>query len=90
MFGNVCHQYNNYVNCSSCQNPEYINAMFHVRKVEEENIRMSVFVKNNFGSFERGRAFYEFIQKEDLLFWTKAIRMKKGNIKVNINFLLKN
>ena len=61
------------------------NGMFQVLKVDEENVRMSTFIRNKLGSFEKGRAFFEFTEKEDLPFCRKAIRENNNSLKVNIS-----
>ena len=59
-------------------------SMFQVLKVDEENVRMSKFVRNKLGSFEKGKAFFELTEKEDLPFCRKAMREQNTTLKVNI------
>ena len=61
-----------------------MNILFHVLEVNEENVRMSEFVKRKLkiSSFERGRAFYEFTLKEDLPYCRKVVRMTKNTTTV--------
>ena len=44
-------------------------------KVEKDNMRMSSFVKQNLGSFENGRAFYEFTSEEDFLHYEEVVKV---------------
>ena len=54
-----------------------MNGIFHVLEVDEDNLRMSEFVKRKLGSFESAKAFYEFIRKEeDLPCCRKVIHMQ--------------
>ena len=48
------------------QDPKYYTEKFYVLKVDKNNIRMSEFIRAKIGSFENGKAFYEFKQSEDL------------------------
>ena len=54
--------------------------MFRVLLVDEDNVRMSTFVRKKTGSFEEGRAFYEFTENEDLPYCRKVIRMPVGKV----------
>ena len=56
------------------------NLEFHVLAVEED-VQMAKFVEDKLGAkFENGRAFYEFTQIEDLLFYRDVVAMPKVNI----------
>ena len=48
------------------QDPKKYTERFHVLKVDMSNVRMSEFIRMKIGSFENGKAFYEFMQPEDL------------------------
>ena len=66
-----------------------MNGKFRALQVDEDNVRMSDFITKRIGTFERGKAFYEFQQgdKEDLLCCRKAIRItdKKVLLELNLN-----
>ena len=68
---------NNYDNTISLQNRELMYGKFRALQVQVDNVRMSDFITKEIGSFERGKAFYEFKagDKEDLLCCRKAIRI---------------
>lgn len=67
------------------QSEKIISRKFTLLEVDEDNIRLSVFVKSKLGcnSFENGRAFYEFNQEEDLLYYKEVVLLptNKDNIK---------
>ena len=63
------------MNLVHMQNPKYYTEKFYVLKVDENNVRMSEFVKMKIGSFENGRAFYEFKQPEDLLYYKEVVHV---------------
>ena len=42
-------------------------------KVDADNVRMSEFVKQKLGFFNKGEVFYEFSQEEDLLSYKEII-----------------
>ena len=41
---------------------------------------MSSFIKQNLGSFENGRAFYEFTDEEDFLHYKEVVKVLKGQV----------
>ena len=54
-------------------------------EVDEDNVRLSQFVRKIFGSFENGRAFYEFSQQECFPACRKVIIIPDAKVyKVNI------
>ena len=55
---------------------------FHVLHVEEDedNTQMSKFFEKNLGYFENGKAFYEFKDKEDLIFYKEVVREQKNKV----------
>ena len=53
-------------------------------KVEKDNMRMSSFVKQNLGSFENGRAFYEFTSEEDFLHYKEVVKVQKSQVCLTI------
>ena len=62
------------------QNPDCMEAYFHVLYVDEDNVQMSDFVKRALGvtKFENGRAYYEFTQtEEDFVSYKEVVRMHK-------------
>ena len=63
-----------------CQNPKFVGGFkICALTVTEDNVRMSDFVTKGKGSFESGKAFYEFKDKdEDLLYCRKAMNIPKG------------
>ena len=68
------------MNLVHMQNPKYYTEKFYVLKVDENNVRMSEFVKMKIGSFENGRAFYEFKQPEDLLHYKEVVHVSTSLI----------
>ena len=48
------------------QDPRTYTEKFQVLKVDRNNVRMSEFIREKIGSFESGKAFYQFNQPEDL------------------------
>ena len=56
---------------------------FHLLKVDEDNVRMSEFVKRKVSKFENGKAFYELTESEDLLYYKEVIHLELKNVKVN-------
>lgn len=63
------------MNLVHMQNPKYYTEKFYVLRVDENNVRMSEFVKMKIGSFENGRAFHEFKQPEDLLYYKEVVHV---------------
>ena len=57
------------------QDPKYYIEKFYVLKVDENNVRMSEFIKTKIGSFDNGKAFYEFKQSEDLPCYKEVIHV---------------
>ena len=59
------------------QDPKYCLEEFRVFKVDENNIRMSEFIKRKIKplKFENGKAFYEFKQLEDLQYYKEVIHV---------------
>ena len=59
------------------QSPKHGHQTFILFEVErdEDKIRMSTFIKKKLSvdSFENGSAFYEFVQEEDLLYYTEVV-----------------
>ena len=55
------------------QDPKYYTEKFHVLKVDKNNIRMSEFIRIKIGSFENGKAFYEFKEPEDLSYYKEVV-----------------
>ena len=56
------------------QDSKYLE-QFHVLKVDQNNIRMSDFVKKKIGTFENGKIFYEFKQDEDLPCYKEVVHV---------------
>ena len=48
------------------------------------NVRVSEFVREKLGSFEIGRAFYEFVQKEDLPSCRKIIKVHEAMVSITM------
>ena len=57
------------------QDSKYYLEEFHVLKVDKNNVRMSEFIKTKLGSFETGKAFYEFKQPEDLSLYKEVVHV---------------
>lgn len=54
---------------------------FDVLEVDEDYVKMSEFVTAKLGTFENGRAFYEFNrEEEDLLYYKEVVRMNKVSV----------
>ena len=64
------------------QNLSLGNDDFQVMKVDEDNIQMSRFIEKTLGTFENGRAFYEFTGEEDLIYYKEVVKVQKGKLKV--------
>jgi hypothetical protein len=45
--------------------------------VDEENVRMSEFIKKEVGDYKKGEAFYEFTQAEDLASYREILHVPK-------------
>ena len=45
--------------------------------MDEENVRMSEFVKQKVGDYKKGEAFYEFTQEEDLASYREILHVPK-------------
>ena len=57
------------------QDPKYYLEKFYVLKVDKNNIRMSKFVRAKIGSFDNGKAFYEFKQHEYLPCYKEVVHV---------------
>ena len=55
------------------QDPKCYTEKFHVLKVDKNNVRMSEFIRIKIGSFENGKAFYEFKEPEDLSCYKEVV-----------------
>ena len=54
---------------------------FYVLEVDEDNVPLANFVEKKLNvKFENGRAFYEFTQMEDLIFYKDVVIMPKVNL----------
>ena len=66
--------------------------MFHVLKIDSDNVRMSKFIeeKLHIPIFEDSKAFYEFTETEDLLYYKEVIQIDTELLdnKVNIGVSL--
>ena len=49
--------------------------------MEEDNVRMSEYIKQRLGVYEKGAAFYEFVQREDLLSYKEVLYVPKDVLK---------
>ena len=65
---------------SYSQDPKCVRGIFRVLDVDEDNVRMSKFVRRNLGLFEKGKVFYEFNKKEDLICCRKTIRVTEAMV----------
>ena len=57
-----------------------MNTTFEIIEVDRDNVRMSAFIRNRLGSFQKEGAFYEFTDKEDLLCCKKVVRASKDKV----------
>ena len=64
------------------QNPNYIEGKFAVLEVDEDNVRLSEFVREKRGSFDSAKAFYEFDKEEYLPWCRKMIRVPAAKLEV--------
>ena len=84
---------NHYSSCDVnliTQDPKTYTKRFHVLEVDRlNNIRMSEFIKMKLGSFENGKAFFEFKQPEDLPCYKEIVHVtmdvynKMNRVEVN-------
>ena len=49
-------------------------------KVDVNNVQMSTFINKKLGSFENGRAFYEFTDEEDLMYYKEVVNKFKSKV----------
>ena len=45
--------------------------------MDEDNVRMSEYIKQQLGVYEKGAAFYEFAQSDDLLSYKEVVHVPK-------------
>ena len=45
--------------------------------MDEDNVRMSEYIKQQLGVYEKGAAFYEFVRSEDLLSYKEVVHVPK-------------
>ena len=57
------------------QNPKCTSGEFYELTVDEDNVRLSTFVKKKGYTFENGLAFYEFCRKEDLQCYKEVVHV---------------
>ena len=57
------------------QDPKYYTEKFYGLKVDKNNVRMSEFIRTKIGSFDNGKAFYEFNQSEDLPCYKEVVHV---------------
>ena len=65
---------------SYSQDPKYYKGIFRVLEVDEDNVRMSEFIRRKPDCFEKGKVFYEFSEKEDLMCCRKTIRVPDAKV----------
>ena len=55
---------------------------FHVLEVDEDNVQMSKFIEKKLGSrtFENGRAFYEFTDEENLIYYKEIVTEQRNKV----------
>ena len=66
------------------QNPKHVEGKFAILEVDEDNVRLSEFVREKHGSFDSAKAFYEFVQPEYLPWCRKMIRVPATKLKVRL------
>ena len=66
------------------QNPKHVEGKFAILEVDEDNVRLSEFVREKFGSFDSAKAFYEFVKPEYLPWCRKVIRVPVKLLKVSL------
>ena len=51
-------------------------------EVDEDNVQMSKFIEKTLGSrtFENGRAFYEFTDEEDLIYYKEVVKEQRNKV----------
>ena len=63
------------------QDSRYISGKYAVIEVDEDCVRLSKFIETKLNrKYEDGRAFYEAVKEEDLLYYRKIICPKKEEV----------
>ena len=65
----------------SWQNPDYRRSTYCMLVVDRDIVRMSDFVKEKTGMYEKGQVFYEFAQEEDLPYCRKILQLTEPQVK---------
>ena len=69
------------------QRPKLDKEQFCLLEVKKSNMRMSSFIKQKLGSFENGRAFYEFTDEEDFLHYKEVVNVQKSQVQCMLSYV---